>query len=88
MMFKSSNTTALDDSLTNAVRNACKGENIVFDGNILDKVQQLLNAINHSTGVILVGDTFSGKSTILKIISTTLRSAPFVSIYPVIVVRN
>ena len=77
--FKNVTTLPLDESLTNAVRHSCKCENIVFDGNVFDKVQQLLNAMNHFAGVILCGDTFGGKSTILKILSTTLRKSPFVS---------
>lgn len=63
----------LDESLTTVIREACTMNNAIFDGNIYEKVEQLSNAMKLTAGIILVGDTFSGKSTILKILVSSLK---------------
>lgn len=65
--------TLLNESLANNVREACALNNVIFDGNIFEKVEQLSKAMDHTAGIILVGDSFGGKSTILKVLAATLK---------------
>lgn len=70
--FQSKISNPVNESLVNFIQKACALNNFIFDATIVDKIEQLLAKINHNIGVILVGDTLTGKSSMLKILASTI----------------
>lgn len=69
----SSNTCALPPELEVSIAKVVSDQKLVLDSVFVEKVRQLHSLLQHHCGVIMVGETGSGKSTVWKVLFDAMK---------------
>lgn len=69
---KWASSTSPTASLLGAVKDACAANNIDCTEYFLNKIQQLYQLLQMTAGVILIGDAYSGKTTLYRTLANAL----------------
>lgn len=57
------------NGIVNLAEKVCKSNNIVFNPDMRQKIELFYTAMHYTSGLMLVGDEFTGKTTLLSVLS-------------------